>query len=293
MKIILISFLLLILNLNSSLAQTFDVEYASGENYKTAGFRFWFPEKKEKIKALLVVVPGYNTDGRDAVNEKAWQDFAREYKLGIVACYFRDKENPDILYREASKGSGQALIDAISELAAKAEHPEIKSAPLVLFGQSAGGQFNYEFACWKPEKVLTFIVNKGGFYHTAIAPEATRKIPAIFFLGENDLYYRKDLIKGIYSVNRRFGAFWTLISEKNTAHKFEASKMMALEYFKNIIPLRLSPSNKLRDVSGDEFYLGDWSTKTIEKYTGQKDADSLTIWLPNLKFAEFWKEIYK
>ncbi len=29
-------------------------------------------------------------------------------------------------------------------------------------GFSAGGQYNYEFASWKPEKVISFVVNKGG-----------------------------------------------------------------------------------------------------------------------------------
>jgi pimeloyl-ACP methyl ester carboxylesterase len=32
---------------------------------------------------------------------------------------------------------------------------------------SAGGQFNYEFAAWKPDRVAAFVVNKGGIYYTA------------------------------------------------------------------------------------------------------------------------------
>jgi alpha-beta hydrolase superfamily lysophospholipase len=39
--------------------------------------------------------------------------------------------------------------------------------PLLLFGFSAGGGFNCEFASRKPEKVISFLVNKGVYYTNA------------------------------------------------------------------------------------------------------------------------------
>ncbi len=46
--------------------------------------------------------------------------------------------------------------------------PEIAQAPLLLWGMSAGGEFNYEFVAWKPERVAAFVVNKGGIYYSAL-----------------------------------------------------------------------------------------------------------------------------
>jgi hypothetical protein len=46
---------------------------------------------------------------------------------------------------------------------------------------SAGGQFNYEFVAWRPERVLAFVVNKGGIYYSALLPQAARNVPGILF----------------------------------------------------------------------------------------------------------------
>lgn len=293
MKKYLVVFFFLAFCTCNTFAQTADLDYTSGNNFEIASFRARVPKTENKIRAVLVIVPGYNGDGRNAVNDSVWQEFAGNNNLAIVACYFKDREGSENFYREASKGSGQALLDAIQKIAKKMKRPEIKNVPLILYGQSAGGQFNYEFACWKPERVLTFVVNKGGFYHTAMAPLTTRKIPAIFFIGENDLYYRNDILKGIYSMNRKLGAIWTLIVEKNTKHEFKASNGLAIKYFESIIPLRMTPSSELRDISGDEYYLGDWDTKTVEQYKGEPKTNSLTVWLPDSEFAKIWKRQYE
>lgn len=288
LKIITFLFLLIFFCTPNIFGQTYDINYSSGTNYENAQFRFWLPKTEDKFKASLVIVSGYNSDGRNAVNDSIWQGLACKNKLAIVACYFKDYKNPNIFYREASKGSGKALLDAINQFAKKGKHPEIINAPLIMYGESAGGQFNYEFACWKPERVLTFVVNKGGYYHTAFAPEATRKTPAIFFIGENDLFYRKDIIKGIYSMNRKLGAYWTLIAEKNTGHDCKVSKPLAIKYFENIIPIRLSSSDKLVDLSDNEYYLGNWETKTVKPFKGATNSDSLNVWIPNSAFAKIW-----
>jgi len=293
MRIIKIIFFLLPFCITNSFAQSFDISYYSGFNFEIASFRLWIPKMDNKVKALLVIVPGYNSDGRKAVNDSVWQEFSRKNNLAIIACYFKDYKVPDNFYREASKGSGKALLDAIHSVATDYDLAEIENIPLILYGQSAGGQFNYEFACWKPEKILSFVVNKGGYYHTAIAPVAARKIPAIFFVGDDDLYYRKDIIKGIYSMNRKLGAFWTLIEERNTKHEFKASKFLAIQYFENIIPLRLSPSNELVDISEIEYYLGDWETKITKPAKGVLDSDLLSVWLPNYSFAKIWENQFK
>lgn len=288
MKKISILFLLIFFCSINIFGQTYDINYSSGTNYETAGFRYWAPKTDIGYRALLVIVPGYNSDGRNAVNDTIWQTFACENKLAVVACYFKDYKNPDIFYREASKGSGNALLDAINQFAEISNHPEILKIPFIMYGESAGGQFNYEFACWKPERVLTFVVNKGGYYHTAFAPEATRKTPAIFFIGENDLFYRKDIIQGIYSMNRKLGAYWTLIAEKDIGHDCKVSKPLAIKYFENIIPLRLTSSNKLADLNEIEYYLGNWETKTVKPFRGATNSDSLTVWIPNSAFAKIW-----
>ena len=190
-----------------SFAATLEHDSRPGNNYAKALFRFWCPDDLAAVRGVVVLVPGSNGDGRGMVSDADWQKFACQHQLALVGCWFQDMPHEKYKFIEgyalASKGSGQALLDALNAFAATSQHDEVASVPLVLWGQSAGGQFNYEFTCWKPERVLAFVVNKGGIYYTHLAPEAARRVPGIFFIGENDLEFRKMSLYGIYAVNRR------------------------------------------------------------------------------------------
>src|SRR5438034_74502 len=190
---------------------TIDHTVAPGTNYDKAEFRLWVPAAPGPVHAVLVLVPGSNGDGRPMADEPFWQEFAARQRLAIVACRFTDKPHDQSFIEEyvnVSRGSGQALIDALTAFADRARHPEIASAPILLWGMSAGGQFNYEFVVWKPERVAAFVVNKGGIYYTALAPKAARDVPGLLFIGETDLASRVTMISGLAALNRRAGALW-------------------------------------------------------------------------------------
>src|SRR5262249_20079141 len=152
-----------------------------------------------------------NGDGRPMADDPFWQEFAARQRLAIVACRFTDKPHDQSFiedYVNVSHGSGQALLDALSTFADRAHHAELAAAPLLLWGMSAGGQFNYEFVAWKPERVVAFVVNKGGIYYSALLSRAAREVPGLLFVGEKDLDSRISTIAGIFAVNRRGGALW-------------------------------------------------------------------------------------
>src|SRR5204863_1379318 len=141
------------------------------------------------------------------------QAFAIKHKLALVGCQLTDKTHEQGFieeYVDVSKGSGQAFVSALATLATRSKHAELATAPLFLWGMSAGGQFNYEFVAWKPERVAAFVVNKGGIYYTALAPRAARSVPGILFVGGKDLEFRTNTIVGLFAVNRRGGALWAL-----------------------------------------------------------------------------------
>ena len=285
--IILISFLIPFF----SQSQYFDYKFEEGNNYKLAEFRFWKPESNKKYKGVLVLVPGYNYDGRNAISDTLWTKFAKNNNLIIVALHFKDYENlgkPE--YRQASKGSGKALLDAIKKYSEISSNRYFEELPLLLFGISAGGQFNYEFVCWKPEKVISFVVNKGGYYDTGIASSRTHNVPGIFFIGENDKYYRNNMIKGIYSANRNLGAKWTLIVEKNTKHEFNNSKKMSLAYFDSILSQRISRNNELIYLDNNKELYGDPNKKIILQ---NKESENLLVWLPDKNIGNLWLKSLK
>jgi dienelactone hydrolase len=275
------------------MAATLDYEAAAnGKNYAKAGFRFWCPENVATVRGVAALVPGHDDDGRRMVEDPAWQKFAQEHELAIVGCYFKDQphdEDSSIeVYSEANKGSGQAMLDALAAFAKTSHHQEVASAPLLLWGHSAGGQFNYEFTCWKPDRVIAFVANKGGVYFTHLASAATRHVPGILFVGENDREFRKMSIYGVYAVNRRERAPWTLAVEPKAAHEVGRTREMAVAFFEAVLPLRL-PSCEcapLREVKENSGWVGD--LKSLEIRQGKMNKDEWSCWLPSESFARLW-----
>ena len=281
-----------------SIAQKEDFSFYDGENFQLAEFRFWNPNLNDDYKGILVLTPGINRDGREAVLDTVWQKFATKHNLIIVASHFKNYEsNNNLRYRDASKGSGEILLKSIEKYSQEISNKNINELPLLLYGFSAGGQYNFEFASWKPERVISFVVNKGGYYDTAVTSSETQKVPGIFFIGEDDLYYRNNLILGIYSANRSQGANWTLITEKDTKHSPNNSKDLSISFFESIMTKRLK-DNKLIEINSDNPILGFPKRKTFEffdkidktEFNNWGKLKSLTVWLPDENFANIWVE---
>lgn len=284
-------------------AKIFNDSIPSGKNFDKACFRLWCPDKYKNIKGIIVLVPGSNGDGRSLVEEIFWQQLAQKHQFGLLGCYFTDKPHDDMnveAYANAKQGSGQALEDAVKKLAIQSGITLLPTVPLVLWGHSAGGQFNYEFVCWRPQRVLAFVVNKGGFYYTALAPKAAREVPGIIFIGENDFEPRNDILKGIFSINRRAGAFWTLAIEPNAGHEIGQTQNLAGIFFDQIIPIRtqtnthkLKKSSMLLPLSMDSCYAGSLKSQSFSTMTIGQRAEYSVCFLPDLRFAMAWESFIK
>jgi dienelactone hydrolase len=227
--------------------------------------------------------------------DTVWQAFAAKHRLAIVATRFTDKPHDQNFienYVNVSQGSGQALLDVLGKFATRAQHPELASAPLLFWGMSAGGQFNYELAAWKPERVIAFVVNKGGIYYTALTPRATREVPAMLFVGGKDLESRTSTITGLFALNRRGGALWALAEEPAAAHIVGRSRDMSIIFFEEVLPLRLgdssSPLKALAEKSG---FIGDYKAKTYQPVGETPAPNYPTAWLPTERVARAWQAL--
>ena len=263
-----------------------------GSNYDKAEFRLWYPKDAAKLRAIVVLVPGSNGDGRGQVEDTLWQAFAKKHDLALVGCRFTDKQHEQGFiehYVNVSQGSGQALIDAIAKFATRAQHPELATAPFLMWGMSAGGQFNYEFTAWKPERVAAFVVNKGGIYYSALVSRAARDVPGILFVGGKDLEFRNNTIAGLFAVNRRGGALWAFAEEPAAAHIVGRSRDVAMMFYEDIMPLRLDGASvALKPIAPKSGFIGDLKTKTFQPI-GETAPSVPTAWLPTERVARAWK----
>jgi poly(3-hydroxybutyrate) depolymerase len=265
---------------------------APGRNYDKAEFKLWLPAAVPSVRAIAVLVPGSNGDGRGQVDDPVWQEFATRHKLALVGVRLTDKPHDQGFIEEyvnVSQGSGQAFLDAMTAFAARAQHPELAAAPFLLWGMSAGGEFNYEFVCWKPERVVAFVVNKGNIYYTALASKAARSVPGILFTGGNDLEFRTSTITGLFAMNRRGGALWALAEEPSAAHVVGRSRDVAMVLFEDAMALRLTDGAALKPLSEKSGFLGDIKTKTFQALGEDKVPNYPTAWLPTARVAERWQ----
>ncbi len=272
---------------------TLDFTVPPGANFDKAEFRLWVPPGAVPLQAALVLVPGSNGDGRPMADEPFWQEFAARQRLAIVACRFTDKPHDQSFIEEyvnVSRGSGQALLDALSAFASKSGHAELASAPLLLWGMSAGGQFDYEFVAWKPERVVAFVVNKGGIYYTALAPKAAREVPGLLFIGEKDLDSRITMISGLAALNRRGGALWALTEEPGVGHAVARSRELGAMLFAEVLPRRVA-GGALKPIDPKSGYIADLKTRSVQRAADAPAQTERTAWLPTLAVAKAWQAV--
>lgn len=205
---------------------------------KTAAFRCWVPDNISKIKYIVTGLAGVNHDTRNFAEDIKWQDFAQKFGCILIGCFFEDEREGQAAYCITSRGSGRILLNAVKYFAREINQLNLINKKFLMWGVSAGGQFNYSFAYNFPYKVAAFIVNKGGRYYEYCKNEKKiRKmflIPALFIIGSQDKEERINIIKQIYSQNN-INDNWSLICEDNCEHDICNSEKIALSFFENII----------------------------------------------------------
>jgi dienelactone hydrolase len=154
---------------------------------------------------------------------------------------------------------------------------------------SAGGQFNYEFTAWKPERVAAFVVNKGGIYYSALVSRASRDVPGILFTGGNDLAFRTNTIDGLFAVNRRGGALWALAQEPGVAHVVGRSRDVSIVFFDDVLPMRIGSDDTLRPLDPKAGFIGDLTTNTFQPASAVPSPTVPTAWLPTERAARAWR----
>jgi hypothetical protein len=264
------------------------------KSYKIASFRLWYPKGVDNVRGILVLVPGSNSDGRYDVGLSEWQEFATSEKFALMGCYFTDHQVVgDEVYAQANLGSGNATLGAISQFASQTGRCELENAPLLIWGFSAGGEFAYDFTCFRPDRVIAFVLNKGGYYHPIAGQNGETKVPALMFVGGLDEQWRIDNINKVFASGRTIGAPWALTVEKTQAHNVGDSVLLSLPFFHAILPLRLpSGDGPLLDINQSKGYIGNLDDLTISAATPVTPANLLsTDWLPDETTATLWKTV--
>ena len=282
-----VRFLLFALGMTQAVAATCDLQEPT-EGDRVAAFRLYVPDSVRTVRSVIVLVPGLDGDGRGMADDPGWQSLAERTHSGLLGCFFQGKSGGS--YFLADRWSGPILLEALRNLARISGHPDVEEAPLALWGHSAGGQFNFNFANWKPERTVAFVANKGAYYGKTISP-GVRSVPGLWILGENDTEVRRRNITARYESGRMEGALWALVPEPGEGHGIGRSREIGRMFLEEVLAARVDVSGRMQAMDPGQGWLGDRTNKTVTPNPGPTAGPAALSWFPGERSARLWVDI--
>ena len=269
-------------------AEIFDISIPENDtaSYTYADFRIWINDSTDTLRGIYWFMHPNNGDSRDIVTDTAYQNLAQEQNFAVLGAH--------IFNMHMDTGIGDAVIAAMDSFAILSQHQELSFIPFFINGYSWGGQFAYHFTKWKPERIVGFITQKGGYHDTTNA-ELAIQVPALMIVGENDLDYRIENLTNIFLNHRPEGAKWILAKEPGAGHSLVTDFSFLNSFFNTVVNLRIPHSTNLFEpiildsLSDSIGWLGNQDTHTIgswECYNSNKDSSS---WFPSRLVGEKWQ----
>lgn len=189
-----------------------------------------------KIRAVVVATPGVGGNRSFKVSDR-WAEFL--YENGLAYIGVGD-------YYIAPSSTLTALDQLASQSLGGITYGELANAPVLAYGESAGGSSAFNMAYDFPERTIAFVVEHTRFFSQlsdASDPEAVKKVPGYFRWGEWD---NERLEQGYQTLAPasilpmiQSGAQWMCAFEHRQTHATRIYDVEeAMGYFGLILPLR-------------------------------------------------------
>ena len=189
--------------------------------------------------------------------------------------------------RNATVGSGQALLSLLDTLARSARRPELSRAKLALFGFSATGSFALTFAVQYPERTLTAVRYHSHLRGLEVDTMALARVPVLMVASTGDSTAGVEDTRSLWQRGRRSGAPWALAVETGRAHVSLDSWLDASDLIWHWIEAIGSPRTRAGYANG---WHGDPDTRTIARVRVGV-SDEKRSWLPDSVTAESWRRL--
>jgi len=230
-----------------------------------------------KPKAILILCPGVNENGRNWLEEPRWLKFAQEEHLDLAALSFAS--DGTLLrqgrgYYYASTGSGKLLLDGLNS-----EFP--KNIPLLVYGFSGGAQFTSRFAEWDQARILGWCAYSADWWDQPV--HHTFPSPGLVICGEDDYRYGASLT--YFKEGRSLGDPWLWVT---VAHNGHAIAPEAEEFVRHYFSCLLA---ERRANQTSEWVDIDFKTKAPAALV--KEQPSLTAWLPSNSLLSEWQTVHQ
>lgn len=258
-----------------------------------ASFRLWIPpEADSKVNGVLVVTPGRNKDGRSFVQQEKFRELASKWGFAIMGNYLKGTAEDKDTYQLDFKGNTAGLlVNALEKFAEISKRDELKTAPLFLFGLSAGGNVSVQFPGFYPERtigVAAFVPTAG----PGINASKKLNIPMLVCIGARD---RKDWVRFSDIVWGKYGSksVWTYAKHKELGHEGRQAFDFGFVYIDAVLKKRLVPDGEKGFKNTLSKLEAAWEGN-LNSYDVQKAASAVlakdTCWLPDEVTAIAWRK---
>ncbi len=273
----------------------------SSFNFDRACYSIFIPEGIGKIRGSFIHQHGCTAEGRGVATayDVQYQSFAKKWGLAVVGPDLYPKPGSNCFdWRDpVEDGSGPSLFAALETIGKISKHPELASAPFLLWGHSGGGYWVLSMLDKFPERIMAIVAYSPAFDPQFVYSEAATKIPLLIrHAGSKDIINCWETALHTFSKLRSMGGLVSLAYNAGQTHNFTYLRNMVIPFFESVLKQRLSTdgSNVLKDMDQAKAWLCDTTTNCKPQiynaalFQGNPQNKS---WLPDsacaAKFSEY------
>ncbi len=269
------------------------------KNIKAEGTIF-VPHEVRRVLAVLVTVGRAPLVDRTAEPFYLWRTLSATSKSALL--YLRlgtirpEPAAGDVFVRHAAAGGADALLVILQRLGEQSGHPELKDAPLLLWGGSAGAGFGTTFAELYPERTVAFIRYHAHLRGWSPNTKVLKDIPGLLIAGGKDETAGTEDAERLWKNGRSAGAPWTFAVEPGATHRDDqtlvSSQQLIIPWIAAVLRQRLEPgSMRLRPVTENSGWLGNNHKAEVAPYATFPGPKPEASWLPDEVTARGWRTV--
>jgi len=187
------------------------------------------------------------------------------------------------------------IVSSLQDLAAGSGHPELATAPVLLYGVSFAAPVVYRFAHEQPQRTVGFFTWMG-VARVPARTTAAQQVPGALILAGEDSLVDNAEVRTWFDANRAEGALWSIGVEPLVLHGPPDAAVTALtvRWMDDVLAQRLPTGTgtilSLQETAG---WLGDLASFDIAAHDQFAGAPLSAAWLPTQATAEQWQALVR
>ncbi len=265
--------------------------------FDSARYTIFIPDSMSSLNGVFIHQHGCTMEGTGAATayDLQYQAFAKKWHLAIVGPDLYAAKGNCRNWRDASSGSGTALIKALTEIGALSGHRELANLPWLLWGHSGGGYWALSMLKQYPERIMALF----GYSPSAqpgAYPPAALKVPVLLRHAgpEGDACCWQASIDEFHKL-RSGGGYTGIAYTPHQTHNYSYVRYMAIPFYEAVLQQRLPQKpaagyTAMRPVNPAKAWLADTVHYNLYLAVAFPGSKLNAAWLPDSVTAVKWRE---